>query len=131
MSGAAKGLLLAMLNVVVVALGFATTITSNERVEIAIFSVYIGLIPALITGLVVGRIADSLPRFRLPVIVAIPIAVVLFLGVLAQAVDGGGEPVISVPVIAFACIPTVAGACILERWTRPPRPQPVPPAIVA
>jgi len=128
MSGSAKGLLLAMLNVVVVAFGFATTIQNNERFEIAIFSVYIGLIPAVITGLFVGRIADTLRRLRLPVIVAIPLVVVLLLGLLAQMADGGNEPVISPAVVGFACIPTAVGAAILERWTRPAKPQPVPPA---
>jgi hypothetical protein len=131
MSGAAKGLLLAMLNVVVVALGFATTITNDERLEIAIFAVYIGLIPAILTGLFVGRIADTQTRFRLPVITAIPLVVVVFLGLGAQTLDTGGEPAISLAVIGFACIPTTVGAVILERWTRPAKPQPVPPAIVA
>jgi hypothetical protein len=131
MSGSAKGLLLAMLNVVVVALGFATTIQNNERLEIAIFAVYIGLIPALLTGIFVGRIADTQTRFRLPIIAGIPIMVVLFLGAGAQTLDVGGDPAISSAVIGFACIPTTVGAIILERWTRPRKPQPVPPAIVA
>ena len=131
MSGAAKGLLLAMLNVVVVALGFATTITNDERLEIAIFAVYIGLIPALLTGLFVGKIADTQTRFRLPIIAGIPLLVVMFLGLGAQTLDAGGEPAISTAVIVFACIPTTVGATILERWTRPRKPQPVPPAIVA
>jgi len=131
MSGAAKGLLLAMLNVIVVALGFATTITNDDRFAIAIFAVYIGLIPALCTGLVVGRIAEGLTRFRLPMIVGIPITVVLLLVLLAQTADGGVDPAISSKVIAFACIPTTVGAIILERWTRQRKPEPVPPAIVA
>jgi hypothetical protein len=132
MSGSAKGLLLAMLNVVVVALGFATTIQNNERLEIAIFAVYIGLIPALLTGIFVGKIADTQTRFRLPIIAGIPLTVVLFLGVGSQTLDtGSNEPAISSAIIGFACIPTMVGAIILERWTRPRKPQPVPPAIVA
>jgi hypothetical protein len=128
MSGSAKGLLLAMLNVVVVALGFATTITNDERLEIAIFAVYIGLIPALLTGIFVGKIADTQDRFRLPIIAGIPLIVVVFLGLGAQTLDVGGEPAISSAIIGFACIPTTVGAIILERWTRRRTPQPVPPA---
>jgi hypothetical protein len=128
MSGSAKGLLLAMLNVVVVALGFATTIHNDERLEIAIFAVYIGLIPALLTGIFVGRIADTQMTFRLPIIAGVPLTVVVFLGLASQTLDTGGEPAISSAIIGFACIPTMVGAIILERWTRPRQPQPVPPA---
>jgi len=125
MSGTAKGLILAIVNVAVVSLGFFTTMEGHERVEIAALVFWFGLFPGLLVGLACGRIAESsLKRFRLVAIASVALVAVVLLGMLAFTMDLGEEPTFSATRIAFALIPTLASACILERWTRVAPPLP-------
>lgn len=117
----AKALWLAAFNVLVIA--FALSVEVGDRMGDAMGMVVIfSIIPALLLGALLGRIAEATsahrPLWRLSVL-ALPACGLVI--VLASAFE-------MLHFVPHACIPTFVAASILERTTR--KPQVVPLAVV-
>lgn len=113
----AKGLLLAAINVVVVAFGIAGLANDADMVPVV---TVLGGIPGLLTGASLGGLAsliDDQDRWLRRFVLGM-------LAILAAAMIGAffGAP----EFIAPACVPTVAAALVLERWTRRLPAPPIP-----
>lgn len=118
MTPVAKALWLATLNVFVIA--YALSVEIGDRAVDAIGMVVIfSIIPALLLGALLGRIAEATsahrPMWRLAVL-ALPAC--LLVVVLASAFE-------MLHFVPHACIPTFVAASILERTTRAPQVVPV------
>jgi hypothetical protein len=113
--GAMKGTLLGLANTFVIAAAIAA---SEPRPSIGIFILVViyGFIPGMMTGVVLGIIADLLrvrPALRIAILLVPAVAMVALLGG-AFELD---------QLVLPACIPTAVGILILERSTRPPAPD--------
>lgn len=91
-------------------------------IQIAILVAFAGLLPGLVTGVGLGRLADQLRPWsshaRLAVVAAIAVTVVAVLGLLTR----------QTPLIVPACGPALIASFGLERWTRETR-QTLPRAV--
>jgi hypothetical protein len=121
----AKGLALAAVNVLVIAIGIAIAGESVLHLrgrDVVTAIIAYGSVPGLLTGAVLGWLGQVLeardPRLRMLVLTALAISVVVVLGATFELPR----------YIAPACLPTIAGALALERWTRK---RPVPPIPLA
>ncbi len=116
-SGATKGFLLAVANVVVIALGIA--MMEGDAEALAVVTMF-GMVPGVIAGVVLGVFAARLESAGVGVrIVALTfptVGVVVVLGTMFT-MDA---------LIPVASIPSVVAALVLERWTRKVEPPPVP-----
>lgn len=118
MTPVAKALWLATLNVFVIA--YALSVEVGDRVGSAVALVVIfSIIPALLLGALLGRIAEATaahrPLWRLAVL-ALPASGLVI--TLASAFE-------MLHFAPYACIPTCVAASILERTTRQPQSMPV------
>lgn len=113
----ASGLLLALANTIVIALGLAIAVPSRD-VTGAI--VVIGLLPAFLIGGLTGGIAtltDRSPKWvRLCLMAPIPLTFV-FVGASGLRLGPAGEA---------AMIPTLVAVLLLERWSRRPEEAQLP-----
>lgn len=114
-----KGMLLAAVNVVVIAFGLALV---DHDVGTAVFVVMFGGIPGVFTGGILGGLAGltarRAPRWRVALLSAPAFGLVV-----ALASTFGMDAA-----VPLACIPTFIASLVLERWTRqmvPPPPVPV------
>jgi|SRR6185295_4569066 len=115
----AKGLALAATNVLVIAIGIgAVEHRSNVTTEVIAY----GSVPGLLAGVILGWLGQVIEtqdrRLRMFLLTVLAILVVVMLG---EAFD---MPRYILP----ACLPTIASALALERWTRR---LPVPPIPIA
>jgi len=111
--GIGKGGLLAIANVVIIALGIAVASRHDRLFDRMFVTVLVfGGVPALVLGGLLGLLASVFAtrsrRWR-AVLIALPaFGLVAALGTRYQLIV----------VIPFACIPTLVAALVLERWTR-------------
>lgn len=110
------GILLGFANVIVVAIAMGAM--TNRTLEIANAVMMYGTVPGVITGALLGGLADctsGLPAWPRRLILIVPaIIVVLWLGTKFRIQE----------LVPHASIPTIVGCLILERRTRfgPPLP---------
>ncbi|MBA3500743.1 MAG: hypothetical protein M4D80_02895 [Myxococcota bacterium] len=120
-----KGLVVGFCNTVVVGICFGA-ISSGAGAETFIVVMALGFLPAIMTGALLGHLAERLQHVNRWLLLAIMIAVaclaVFALGDMFQMQD----------LVAVSCIPTAAACAALERWTRAkPTPDALPLARVA
>lgn len=119
MAGPGKGAALALANTVVIGVALCLAFPdANPWFKPLVMAVLMGCIPAVVTGVLLGMVADALqlrPLLRVPVLAAPAIGMVAVIG----RSYGFTEYILP------ACIPTVAAAVALERWTRVPSDAPV------
>ena len=124
MSGALKGMLVALGNTLVVAFCIAVGIDDGRIAEATMIISMMGFFPAIIIGGVLGHVAESAQkRNRIVLLVSmicVACSAVAFLGTIFDLSQ----------LIFVSCIPTIAACSILERWTRA-KPEPFPLARVA
>lgn len=117
MSPVAKALWLATLNVFLIA--YALSVEVGARTDAIAMVVLFAIIPSLLLGALLGRIAEATsahrPLWRLAVL-ALPACGLVM--VLASAFE-------MLHFVPHACIPTFVAASILERTTRAPQVVPV------
>lgn len=121
----AKGLALAAANVVLVAIGIAVAgqrpvVHLGGIPDVAAAIIVYGGVPGLLTGAILGWLAQAIEaqdrRLRMFVLTALAIIAVAMLG---AAFDMPRD-------VVPACVPTIACALTLERWTRRLPPPPIP-----
>lgn len=126
-------MLLALANLTFVAIAAAVTMPSHGgdglachcgELPDATFEILLtfGSLPAIVAGALLGGLADHLaasaPWARFAILGALAALVVAVLGTLSMWFV----------LIPLACVPTLVGVAILERWTRRPIAAPLPPA---
>jgi len=105
MDGIGKGVVLAALDVLVVA---AIVAIRGRDPAMAVFAVMLGFMPAALVGALLGAAATRIRRHRVVALAAPALAAVATLG---RILDVAG-------LIVPACVPTLVLVAILERWTR-------------
>lgn len=122
LSGACKGVLLAWLNCLVIALCLA--ISERDPSVLVMVSVF-AAVPAGITGLVAGSLVGAMPKhplwWRLIVLLVPSFALVVVLGTQMGMAH----------YVVVASIPTLVACVVLEKWTRSPEQQEIPVARVS
>jgi hypothetical protein len=116
-----KGILLAIANVLVIAIGMG--IVGHDG-AVFVLVVMFGFIPALVLGGLLGVFAGlwaTRSRHWRTVLLSLPAS-----GLVVCLADFFGFDA----AIPFACVPTFIAALVLERWTRQVVPAPVPVATV-
>ena len=115
--GVSNGALLGSANALFIAI--AMSCYTHEAARIAAYVFFIGMVPGLFTGMVLGAIAGVTARcnvWRRRALIGIPaLALVVALGLLFRVVA----------LIAPAAVPTLVCTLILERSTRYVAPVPV------
>ncbi len=129
MSSAAKGRRVALANVAVVTIAWSIASCGIvdwdcEPLAPALFVVaglFVGLPYGLIAGAMVGRLAGGLERAR-GLIMVVAIMWALLADLVVAAFAGAARCAPDPPAAALfvlSLVPTIVGAVILERWTRP------------
>ena len=122
--GSIKGMVVGFVNVLVVALCMAVFADAGPRIELFALVVFIGFLPGVLCGALLGHIAAEAKtkdrRVLLTVMIALSCAAVAILGDMFEMQV----------LIPFACVPTAASCSVLERWTRS-KPEALPLARVA
>jgi ABC-type dipeptide/oligopeptide/nickel transport system permease subunit len=116
-----KGIVLAIANVLVIAIGMS--VVAHDDAVFVLVAMF-GCIPALVIGGLLGRFAGvyaTSSRHVRTVLLSLP---AFGLVVLLAAFFGFGAA------IPISCVPTFIAALVLERWTRRVVPAPVPIATV-
>ena len=117
--GAMKGLLLGLANTAVIAMAIAATEGEPHFAVFVLVMIY-GFIPGLLTGAIIGAVADLLkirPAFRIAILFIPAVGMVALLGNFFELKE----------LILPSCIPTAVSVLLLERSTRP-RPSDFPAA---
>jgi hypothetical protein len=118
----AKGVMVAMINMVVVAFAIAYFNDPHEVREVVFLICRYAAIPAAFCGLIAGAIAsvnaDRGVLVRLAWLAPLPIALVVLLG----------KEFYLQRFVLPSCVPTLAAVAVLERWTRRRVAPPLPTA---
>ena len=117
MKSLGKGFVLAVANVVVIAIGIAVMERSAEGAGLVMM---FGMIPGVLAGLVLGCVAGHMENSNVVARLAALIVPAICVVILLAAQFGMEE------LIAVASIPSVVAALVLERWTRKVELPPVP-----
>jgi hypothetical protein len=121
-SPVACGIVCALANVVVIALGLSA-IEPRERFAIVIAMFGLTFIPCGLAGAILGWVAGRTQAKRVALrrtILIVPALAIVY--ALGYATDLDEYIVVS-------CIPTIVAALVLESWTRNAEPPPVPVAV--
>jgi MFS family permease len=125
MPGGLKGMIVAFFNTIVVAVLIAITSGEKHALDVVVVITMIGTIPAVLTGALLGFIADHLRHVNRLVVL------VLLLTMACVAVAALGQMFDMTKLVIVCCVPTAAACSILERWTRPKPEESFPVARVA
>jgi ABC-type dipeptide/oligopeptide/nickel transport system permease subunit len=118
---ALKGIMLAIVNVLVIAIGMSVV---EHKGEVFMLVVMFGGIPALVLGSLLGLFAGltaTRSRHWRTVLLSLPAFGLVVLLAAFFRLDAA---------VPIACVPTFIAALVLERWTRQIVPAPVPVATV-
>jgi TRAP-type uncharacterized transport system fused permease subunit len=112
-------------NTIAVAVLIAVASGDRHAIDIVVLVTMIGAIPGVLTGALLGFIAESMRHVdrRIVLVVLVTLACVA-VAMLGQMFD-------MTKLVIVSCIPTAAGASMLERWTRPVPQESFPIARVA
>ena len=132
MSPAEKGRWLALVNVAVITSAWALATSSGQglcgfdcecdplpRSVFVVAGFYVGLPYGLIAGTVVGRLAGRLEQQRGWIIAAALSWVVIVALIVSAVMTHCSSTPSTASIFALSCVPTVALAVVLERWTQP------------
>ncbi len=128
MSNHVKGQWLAVATLAVVTLAWmcSTTCDSGHASKIFVAGMWPGVPYALLAGSLLGTLADRLVRYRALVLVTLALASTLAIDALvgAMMLDNGVDSPSLATLQVLSCLPTLAAAIALERWTRRASPLP-------
>jgi hypothetical protein len=120
-SGFSLGMLLAIANVIVISIGMGAAAGEGG---IAVFVFMFTIIPAVITGAILGALADAFATRHVIVRFGVfgTLAIAMLAG-LASSFHLGD-------LVPYAAVPTFVAVIALEYLTRRPRAEPIPVATV-
>jgi hypothetical protein len=123
--GYIKGILVALFNTVLVAVFIGAGIDNGNLVEAVFVISFMGFIPAVLIGGLLGHYGETMQKSNRRVIlvgmIAISCSAVAMLGLMFDLSS----------LVLVSCIPTAANCSILERWTRAKTTDEIPLARVA
>ena len=120
-----KGLVVGFCNCLVIAICFGA-IGPGSGADTVFVVMVLGFLPAVMTGSLIGHLAERLQHVNRHLLLAIMIAVACL------AVGALGNMFKMQDLVVVSCIPTAAACSVLERWTRAkPTPGALPLARVA
>lgn len=124
MPGYIKGILIALANTLLVAIFIGAGIDDGNLLEAVFVISFMGFIPALLIGGLLGHYGETMQKSNRHVIligmIAVSCTAVAMLGIMFDLPS----------MVLVSCIPTAANCSILERWTRA-KPEALPLARVA
>jgi hypothetical protein len=123
--GYIKGILIALVNTVLIAIFIGVGIDDGNLVNAVFIISFMGFIPAVVIGGLLGHYGETMQKSNRHVILIAMIAVastaVAMLGLMFDLSS----------LVLVSCIPTAANCSVLERWTRAKAADAIPLARVA